>query len=279
MPQSPDPKIVREWALRLGKDRSHIRRLIKSGKLENRYPRPNEGPPVPPALKGKVPVARNYVEIRVGQRNKLSEKSLVGRLDKVLGREGSERERIWQRVFAIFDDPELTSNQAEAASAGFEVMAAWAKKPSQLHEILAAALERCRRRINQQAKESGKKPHARASPPLKRSFPARSRSFAADRITGLSESDLRRVQTFAKVMQKAMDNANRDPKAEKWTQGRIAQELGLSTSGYRKFLQRVGLGHASRAAQLNQTRTFRSAYTDYSDLYVDEDAGNYNTPS
>lgn len=261
MPQSLDAKIVHDLATRLNKDESHIRRLIKSGRLEHRYLRPNEGPPVPHDLRGKIPVPRNYVEVNVGQRTRPSRKSLAGRLDATLGKDGSARQKIWHKLLALFDDRELTANQVEALKVAFEVMAKSADRPEEFSKILEEALHKSHRKMHG---PSRKKSRNTVLAKVKKAGRLIHSDWITKKLGRLREQDAIRLRQFARISEEITRNAllaRRITRNKKWTQERIAKSLGLSKSGYRKFLQRMGLHSASRLTQLNQTHTGRCGYS------------------
>jgi hypothetical protein len=262
MPQSPDAKIVSEWALRLDKDKSQIRRLIKSGKLENRYPRPNEGPPLTQGLRSKIPVQPNYVEVNVAQRNRPPSKSLAGRLDATLGKDDSARQKLWHKLLALFNDRELTANQLEAFYIAFEVMAKSAKSPRQLATILREALQKAYRRMHGPLRKKSRNTELAK---VKKAGEAVLRGFVAEELEHLSERDLKRLRQYARISREVTRTAllgRRVPRDKKWTQERIAKNLGLSKSGYRKFLHRMGMDKASRVTQMNQSHSGGCEYSD-----------------
>ena len=240
MPQCPSPKFVREWALRLGKDPSQIRRLIKIGRLENRYPRPNEGLPVTADLKGKIPVRRDYVEVDVGQRKRASKKSLAGRLEAIMGGAGSDRETLWGNVFATFDARDVTKDEVEAFEEAFDVMRRAGSCREKLEELLTSRMESARRRVQKNDKTSRLRRRKRRPTDVKKHFERLPRKFLVSRIHEMSERDVRHTKRLFRIISRlfAEEASGREPD---WTQDEVAYRMPMSKSGLRKFLKRTGL--------------------------------------
>lgn len=260
MLQCPNPKFVREWARRLGKDPSQIRRLIKSGRLENRYPRPNEGPPVPADLKGKIPVRRDYVEVDVGQRNRASKKSLAGRLEAVMGEAGSDREKLWRNVFAAFDARDVTQDEVEAFEEAFNVVHRAGSSPEKLNRLLNSGIERCRRRIQKQNRASRLGKRRKKPADTKKRYERLPRLFLTRRIHEMSERDVRYTKRLFQLINRlfAEQNAGREPD---WTQDEIAYRMPMSKSGLRKFLKRTGLDNVFAEIRKERRKSLQEVHS------------------
>jgi hypothetical protein len=223
--KSPNKKIRSAWALRLDKSDSQIWRLIEAGKIPNRYPLPNEGPPVPKELRGKIPVPRNYKEYNVGQRKRASKKTVLGRVmggfDKVLGTSGSERERIAHNVEAVLDDRCLTKNDAETFRVTYGVMAKALRRPKDLEEIILAEIERLR---------------GGELSPLEKEKAV----FITERIRKLSARDIGLVKKLLNVVERLYRQKEQglDPN---WTKAEVAYRMKVSKSCLEDLIQRADL--------------------------------------
>jgi hypothetical protein len=271
-----DLKIVRAWAVRLGKSEEHIARLIKAGikspkllkkagkpvrALPYRYPRTNEGPPLTAGAIGRVPPRPSgYVVYDLG-RKRPSKSSVIGKFDELLGTKGSAREKLLQRIIAELTSREIATSEEQAVIIAVEVMGKAKTRRCSWQEALRKVVTR--RNENSHKRERNE----HALPPLK----------AFDRIQVLEvKRAVERLHKFAKqdelgewstsghkaiyipairkwqsVLRKFLRELARslDPKGPKelqsWSQARFASELGMSVDTYRKFLKRSGLSKYS----------------------------------